>query len=194
MQKDTSVVVLEEVKPLVEKVQSLSISTEKDMQVASEALSQLNTISDRIEEEKGKVLIPLNEAVKAERARWKPIETLYEGAIASIRSKMSAYMTAEANRVKEEEAKIAMKAVAGSLTLKTAQKKIDAIEHAEEKVVTTSGMVKFRDTPTLKIVDESKIPREYLVVDEKKVMADLKAGKVVPGAVIEIIKTPINFR
>lgn len=194
--QEIAVIVQKEVQPLVVIAEKMTIVDAGSMEKAVEALSRLNQIHDRIEAEKDKVLGPLLEATKAEKARWKPVESLYEEAISIIRGKMSVYQTAETKRIKEEEARIAARVGAGrgKLKIETAVEKIENIDRVDKKVVTGSGLVKFRTDQKLKIVDETKIPREYLVVDEKKVLADLKAGKKVAGAEIEEVQVPVNYR
>ena len=82
----------------------------------------------------------------------------------------------------------------GKLRVETAVKKIENIETPDHQVATEAGLVKFREDKVLKITDETKIPREYLVVDEKKLLEALKGGVIVPGAEIDIKMTPVNFR
>lgn len=183
-------------KELPKIVTKIEIVDAVSMKNATETLSLLNQRLDSITEEKEKVTKPLNEALKAERARWKPYETQLEDAISMIRTGMSKYQTAEAKRIKDEADAIAsrVKEGKGNLTLETASKKIAAIEKPADVVNTDVGQVKFRTDKKLKITDENKIPREYLVVDEKKLLDALKNGIVVSGAEIEEIQTPINFR
>jgi hypothetical protein len=54
--------------------------------------------------------------------------------------------------------------------------------------------VQFRETQILEILDHDLIPDEYYTVDEKKLLADLKEGKTVPGAQLTTIQTPVNYR
>ena len=63
------------------------------------------------------------------------------------------------------------------MKLDTAVRKMDEIAQPLEEFKTTDGTVTFRTIPKLDIVDASLIPREYLMVDEVKVLAALKAGK-----------------
>jgi len=166
------------------------------MKEAVELLSRLNQFNDKIVAEKEKVTKPLNEALKAERARWKPVETVNEEAIEIVRGKMSAFQTAETKRQREEEARIAARVGEGKGKLKfeTAIKKIDEVEKPDVQVNTESGMVKFREDKVLKIMDETFIPDEYWVLDEKKILSALKGGVNVPGAVLEIKMVPLNYR
>jgi hypothetical protein len=185
-----------EVMVLSDKAEALIIKDAKDMESASSLLSILNRRRDQITEEKEKVTKPLNEALKAERSRWKPIEMVLDTHIDDIRSRMSAYQTEQSRIAKEEEAKIAsrIKPGKGNLSLDTALEKMDAINTPEEKVTTDNGSVSFRTDKRLKITDETKIPRHYLIVNEKLLLEDLKKGVAVYGAEIEEVKTVINKR
>lgn len=197
VEKENDVLVLHQaIAPVVEEAQGLVIKDGKGMKVATEMLSFINKIGDRITAEKEKVTKPLNEALKAERGRWKPVEIVYEEAIGIIRGKMIEYQTAEVKRVREEEARIAERVGEGKgkLRVETAVKKIGEIDRADEKVRTESGMVKFREDKVLKIVNEGLIPREYLIVDEKKVLDVLKKGGKVLGAELEVKMVPLNYR
>lgn len=194
--KEVTVVLEREISPIVESARGLEIVDADGMGVGVEMLSRLNQFNDRVVEEKEKITKPLNEALKVERARWKPIETVVLEAIAVVRGKMSQYQTAEVLRAREEEKRIAERVGEGKgkFKVETAVRKLGEIEVAEEKVVSGSGMVKFREDKVLVVVDEKLIPREYLVVDEKAVRGALLEGKKVPGAVLEVKMVPLNFR
>lgn len=194
--KEVAVVLQEEISPVVESARGLDVVDGESMKVGVEMLSKLNQFNDRVVEEKERITKPLNEALKVERARWKPIEDVVGGAIEIIRGKLSRYHTAEVMRVREEEKKIAERVGEGKgkIKVETAVRKLGEIEAVEEKVVGDSGMVKFREDKVLVINDEKLIPREFLVVDEKKVLETLKKGVKVPGALLEIKMVPLNFR
>lgn len=196
MTKDKAIVLKEEVSPVIAKALEITISCKKDMATAVEYLSKLNKIADRIKEEKDKVLGPLNEARKAEMARWKPVEVMYEKGIEYIRSEMSHYQTEEIKKQKEDEAKLAARIGEGKGKIKfeTAMRKMNEIDKPEDNVVTDSGSVKFRETKVLKIVNEKIIPREYLLVDERKITEALKAGVMVAGCELELKMVPVNSR
>ncbi|MGE9196003.1 siphovirus Gp157 family protein, partial [Escherichia coli] len=71
----------------------------------------------------------------------------------------------------------------GKFTVESVQDKLAQIEQPKKKV----AKVSFREDRVLKIVDESKIPRKYLVIDKTAVKDDLKNGIDVPGAVLETV-------
>lgn len=194
---DNKIVAFEqEVSPIIQKAQKLSVNTQEDVAEATEVLSRLNKSLDAIEAEKDKVLGPLKEAAKAEKARWKPLEDMFGDAVARIRGLLSTYQTEKMRLAKIEEAKVLarMKEGKGNFTAETAIRKLGEIEAPDKKVEVASGGLSFRESKVLKIVDAKLIPDEYWIVDESAVLTALKEGKVVPGAEIEIIQVPVNKR
>ena len=119
---------------------------------------------------------------------------MYEGAIATIRQGISAYQTAETKKKADEAKRLAQSIAEGTVSLSEASKKLSEVSWPTGLVTTDSGNLTFRATQTLKITDITKIPRKYLMVDEKLLLLDLKVGKIVKGAEIEIIQVPINRR
>ncbi len=182
------------VDPIVSKAQAIEVVNEARVKTATEMLSQLNQVKDKVTTEKEKITKPLNEALKAERARWKPIETIYEEAIGIIRTKIGKYQTEIMRKQREEEAKIADKVAKGTIKMDTALSKLEAIDEPNKAIKTESGLIKFREVEKLKIVDEAKIPRKYLVPNEKAILEDLKNGKKVAGCELETVSIPLNYR
>ncbi len=183
-----------ELTPLVEDASTFQIQSDTDLHEATILLSQLNLINDRIVEEREKVTAPLNQALKAERARWKPAEAKNALAIASIRLAMSTYQTARIEAQKQEEQAIAAKVAAGKLKPETAIRKLDAIQSIDKTTSTNVGSITFHAIPTLKVTDLTAIPGIYFTLDESKLLKDLKAGITVTGAEIVIIQQPHNNR
>jgi len=185
-------IIQKEVSPIVKKAKALVISTPKELTKAVSILSELNIANDKITEEKEKVTKPLNEALKAERSRWKPMEIILETAITAIRQKMSSYQTEIAKKQKEEEAKVAEQLAKGEISFDEATKAIVLPDN--EGIETKAGTVKFRTVQVLKVVDISLIPDEYWEIMESKLLADLKAGKTIAGVELEEQQVPINYR
>lgn len=195
MKTDKSIIIQAETAPLLVKACEFSIKSADDMTEASEMLSRLNQANDKITAEKERITKPLNEALKAERSRWKPLELKLEEAITKIRTEMTDYQTEQVRLDKIEEKKIADKLASGEIKkTTTAVKHMAAIYRPEQKVVVASGSVKFKPMPFLKITSEAQIPRDYFKLDEKMLLDDLKLGKQIPGAEIEIRQIPVNSR
>ena len=175
---------------------SIVIDSAETMTSGTELLSQANKVLDKVKKEKETVLKPLREATKVENSRWKPLEDQLKPIVAMLREKLGAYQTAEMNRKRAEEEKIAarMKPGSGNLKAGTAIKQMANIDSPEEKVTAQSGGLSFREKKVLKITDEKLIPKQYWIIDEDAVLAALKEGKKVKGAEITIEMTPVNKR
>jgi hypothetical protein len=183
-----------QISPVAEQASTLSIVDDTSLKLGVELLSRLNQFNDNITEEKEKVTTPLNQALKAERSRWKPLETLYNDAISTIRSKMVTYQTALVKAQQEAHTKLASKVSSGYMKPETAVNKIENLPAVEKEHATDAGIVQFREKKQLKIVDATQIPIEYRMIDENAILDAFKRGLSVPGCEIEIIQVPVNYR
>lgn len=186
----------QEVSPLVAKAQAFEITKVEDMPKAVTMLSELNKMLDRITTEKEKVTKPLNEALKAERGRWKPSETILETAIGYMRKSITAYQTEQKRIADAELDKIAARVAPGkgNLNAPTATAKMDAVEKPEESVTTNAGNVTFRTDKKCEVENITKIPYEYLIPDMVKIRAAMKAGTEITGVRYWEEETVINRR
>ena len=187
---------LQKIEPLAERAIECHITDAITMSDAVQFLSELNQQNDRIQAEKEKIVKPLNEALKEERARWKPAETILSGAIFKVRSKIGIYQTEEKQRVELEERKIADRVGKGKgkLKVETAIDKIEEIERPETNVSTNAGTVKFRTTKMCEVVDITKIPYEYLLPDMVSIRTAMRAGKEIAGVRYYEEETVVNSR
>src|SRR5574343_620943 len=110
--------------PIATQSTNLAIIDDASLKLGVEMLSRLNQYNDSMQAEKEKVTKPLNEALKAERARFKPLETLYNDAIATIRQKMTDYQTNLIRLQREAQEKIASKLASGYIKPETAATKL----------------------------------------------------------------------
>ena len=185
---------LEVLDPMAKKSELIQIEDESSLIEATELLTNLNMVSDKMTELKEQVTRPLNEALKAERLRWKPYEDIYNNAIAVIRTKISAYQTLKMALQREQMQKAVDSIKSGENSLENAIMLADQV-NVTKKIVTESGAsLTFREKDTLKITSLSKIPRKYLIPDEDKILKDLKEGKKIAGCEIEVIQVPHNKR
>lgn len=187
-------VIQRQLAPVVDQALAITLKTAKDLPPAVELLSKLNQINDKIKAEKERITKPLLEALNVERSRWKPMELANTEAIETIRTKLSDYQTAEMAKQKAKEAKITEQLKEGEIDLDKAVEKMERVKTPDKEVATAQGLVQFRETQVLKIWDHTMIPREYLLPDDKAILAALKAGKKVEGCEIEIVMTPVNYR
>jgi len=158
-----------------------TINNDKDFDVAKSLINKLKGELKIIEAKKETVSRPLLDAIAARRAEFAPTMKKYEGAIVSLTKMLTEYQTAKMRLKEAQEEKILSD---GRLKDSTAIAKLSELEEVDK-----SG---FRKHQVLKMTNELLIPREYLIVDEKKVLDDLKNGKIVPGAEIEIKYIPFH--
>lgn len=195
-QEDNLEIVTKEVSPVVEQATALIIATGEDMTLATETLSKLNALNDRVVEDREKITKPLNAALKEVRAKYKPIESQLEEAIGIVRGKMSKYQTAALKAKSDEEARISARIGEGrgKLKIETAVAQIEAIETPEAKVETEAGAVVFIPTKKFEIVSLAELPIEYHVADEIAIRKKMKEGVELPGVRYWIEQVPRNNR
>ena len=146
---------------------------------ATNTLSILNSNLDKVTAHKEAKTKPLNNALKAIRADYKPIEEQLTNAISSIRLAITTYATAQAKIAKEQEARI----LADKRTnLETKITKLANVEDtAPSKVSTDNGSITFTTVKKWRVTDESIIPRAFLQVNEDLVKQAMKENSPVAG-------------
>lgn len=195
--KEKEIEIAKPVQVIVTKVKTAyTIESADDMSKASEWRVQLKAELKTLTTHKETKTKPMNAALAAVRADYKPFETQLEAALAVIDRAMSAYQTAETRRAQEEEAAIAARVGdgKGKLQVGTAVRKIEEIDRPQTTVAASAGATKFRPHQQLKITDLSKIPQQYFDLNEGRTLLALKNGEKIPGAEIEIVQIPVNAR
>lgn len=170
----------------IEQAKAIVVATEENYADATEILTSIKNAAQLAELEKNKVLIPAEQVVKAEKARWKPIEALFTQINDIIRPKMKAYLDAKEAKAKAELETLNKKIASGQI------KKEETIARIENEIYsnvpaktvhTGSGSSSARKVAKLKIVNPALIPDEYWVIDEVKLRKDVVSlDKIVPGA------------
>lgn len=194
---ETGVVVHErKAQTLFDKASEHKINDEKDMTLAVEMLSEINKIADKVEDEKDKVMKPLNAAIKAERARWKPIETIIENGKQLLRRAMTVYQTEQTRLTQEREAKIVNRIGEGKgkIGVETAVKQIENIEKAPTSIATQAGSVKFKPVKKFEVMDMTMLPLEYHLSDDVAIRKAMLEGVELAGVRYFIEQIPVNSR
>ncbi len=173
---------------------AITIKDAADMKEASEARAQLKRMENAADEEKQKVLKPLNAARTAELKRWKPIETQISNALGILDKEMTRYQTEQQRIADKETAKIAARIGEGKgkLKVETAIKQIAQVDAPESEIVTDSGGTGFFAHPCFEVVDMTLLPTDYLLANEPMIRAAMKDGKELPGVRYWIEQRPVN--
>jgi hypothetical protein len=164
----------------------------QSLQQATSTLSWLNTQLDNLTAEKEKVTKPLNEALKAERNRFKPAETILSNAIDTLRQNISMYVTAQQRIATEQEQKI----LADKRTsTDTKINKLATIENtATDKVTTEQGSISFITVKKYRVTDIAKIPLHFLQVNDDLIKQALKENSPIAGIEYYTEQSIRNYR
>lgn len=165
--------------PVITKANDFKVVTKTDYEHGRDILKTLSDAAKKAKEQKDKVLKPLLEAVNARREEWRPIEDKLKSCIDSVKDQMAGFLKLEEQREQKERQKILSDGRLKSEV--TISNKLAAIESAP-----TGGS---RKILVLKITSPALIPREYLDINETRLRADLKEGKIIPGA--ELVREQI---
>ena len=171
--------------PIVIQAESLTIDTKEDLYRATDVLSKLNKFNDRITEEKAKITKPLNQALKVERARWKPLETKYEVAIDLVKYKMGVYYensTKETNKVEDQ---IAEQLEKGQISQEEALEMLKGVEGTDKSVASDSGTATFVKVKKFEVMDLVMLVNstgdKYVLPNEVAIRQAMKEGVELKG-------------
>lgn len=173
-------------------VESIVVDSDESLLSAGEFRRSIKDLGKQIKEEKEKATKPLNDVLKLVRSWFSPIEENYEKVENIVTSKMQEYQRQVDIKRKKAEAEAQAKIdqakkelEAGNISEKQAEKVIAKTEVKLEKapeVIKSSNTFHTRKVPKMRIVDATKIPKEYLIIDEVKLRKAVLSGVIVPGA------------
>lgn len=184
--------IIEKLTPALMSINVPKIVDEKTMTNATEVLSQANKYLKDLVADKETMTKPINESLKAIRAKYKPLEIKLEGIIANIRASMTSYQTEQIRLQKIEEEKIAERVAKGTLKAETGIKKMENLNKPVEKVNTESGKISFKEVEKFEVIDISKVPMEYHLVDETMIRNAMKINIHLEGVRYYTEQIPIN--
>lgn len=168
------------------------ITTDEEMLKAGELRANIRKVAKLIDNSKTGMTKPINEGLKKIREFFRPLEDKVAEAESIVTNKMLAYQKEQDEKRKKAENEAnerilaaQKEADAGKITEKAAEKVMAKEEKKLEKVpevIKKSETFHTRKVPSMRIVDENLIPREYLMVDEVKLRKAVLAGTIVAGA------------
>jgi hypothetical protein len=157
---------------LVDNLRQTEITSDDEFAAAGELVKVVKRRSQELQAVKDGITKPMRESLSATQALFKPVESRYEEAERLLKEKISTYL-----KRRQEENRAALQAAAAANDITT------AIDLASKAAPVQEG-ISTRVTFDAEIVDESLIPREYLVPDFTKIRAVVRASKgtaVIPG-------------
>lgn len=185
MTKETQLIE-KELKPQVlfvrRAAEDLVIASEEDMAKGADLLDAVKKVEAVIIGRKEQITRPLMVALASARDLFKPLEIGHTEAKKTIKQKMLDYSIAEEERINKEKARVEARVEKGTMRTDTAIKKLEGIGDASKSFSGSTGKTSIRTVTKVRIVDESLLPREYLVPDMQKIQeAVLKQKLSVPG-------------
>lgn len=158
-------------KPLIEKLSGYVVKTQENFDLVAQTVKVLELLGDRAELEEKTITDPLNIALKATRAHFKPFKDLVASLKLAAKSTMLLFL---ASQQKKKEA-LNAKLEDGTI------KKISTLVRKQAELEVSSGAAQIRKVWALIIVDVKKIPREYMIPDETAIRSTLRDGGTVAG-------------
>ncbi len=183
----TQVVIKEETKEIVSETSSIvftaeemDILDESGMKDAADLLGVIARTKKKIEDKRQFFAKPLNEQVKKINTLFKGYMKPLEDAEIILKNKVIKYRQKQKKKQEQEEQR---------LKELVEQEKIEvpvpSFKPQEKTVRSDMSTMSARKTWDFEIEDESQIPREYLMVDEKAIRKAVKSGiRSIPGVKI----------
>lgn len=177
-------VLINDVNSLEVKANQLEITDEKSMVEASSILGVIASTKKRFEDVRKFFTKPLNDHVRNIKDQFKAQAEPLNRADKIIRTKVLKYNQEQERKRKEEEERL-RKLVEEANKKAQEYAEITGEEHipivipqteVKQSVKSNLGTTTIKKVWTFEVVNENEIPREYLVLDVKKVNEAIKAG------------------
>lgn len=168
-----------EAQGVLEELDDLVIETQDDLEFAAEILADVKGNVRQLKDMQDRVVLPINTALKELRSWFKPALRALEKCESGLKSKI-AKAHAEVHARQQEALQVAATAsMQGDTEAASA-----AMEQASETDFEPVKGLSMRHTWDYDIIDFDKVPREYMLVDDSKVKAVIRAHKgdiTIPG-------------
>lgn len=155
-----------------------ALQTPQDVTQATSTLSTLNAHLKALQTEKEKVTKPLNEALKQERARFKPFEDQLNTLIDTYKSLLTTYATHQDQLQRQQEAKI-LEDKRTNQTTKINQ--LATLDQAPTKAQSDTGSVTFTNLTKYRLISTEGVPVSILDLNQPALKAYLKNNPLPKG-------------
>ncbi len=172
--------------------EKLQIKTEKDLESANSNLADIKNEMRRGEGVRRFFVDPYNELVKRVNAAFKPPLDVLAQAERIIKAKLVKYDDEQAKKAAKARAKLADDVNSGKIPIEKAAERMEGIQAPPKTVVSpiSGASLTFALRKEIVIVDEKKLPREYLIPDMVKIRKVALAGIQIPGVEVTEKKIP----
>lgn len=155
---------------LLEDVRAFPLETDEDKEALADILIGLKEEMKALDAKKKEVTAPMNVALKAFRAWFRPVEDIYAQTEAEGKRRLLAYDRDRRIRQQKDLA-VAVETQDRTALIRATipEKKIDNIQK--------------RKVWRVRIVDKAQVPLDYMVVDERRLLAEARKGGKAPAGV-----------
>lgn len=157
--------------PSIRKVTDLQIKTKDDYELAAILISKLKELSKQAEVEEKRITTPLNEALKATRAHFKP----FQNKVSEIENATKMNMYEFLGALKKISAKAEQDFEDGKI------KKISTVLNKQADARVDNGTAQVRKVWKLFIDNPDLVPRGYCMPDAEVIKEAMKNGNPVDG-------------
>lgn len=179
IQKDREIqVIQQETSNLKSKIEVLQIVDESSEKIGATYLSFLTKATKNLEAARVRLKKPVMEAAKNIDNEFRAMMELPEKLCRILKDKQNEYNAVKAKRESEKNARVQQFAADNNLPVPAA----DAVVSQPAPVRTVAGTVYEKKRWRWAIIDEPLIPREFLMVDEKKINSRMRENtKLIHG-------------
>jgi len=167
-----------EAAPLFKKLSNVSVSSQSDYTKLTEQISFLKAIGKRAEAQRKGIVDPINGSIKKINELFKPFAQQIFHKEQMVKQELILYLEKQEKKSLQLEEKLA----SGKI------KNVDTVLKGQAALQVIGGKSSAKKIATLKINDESQIPREYMLPWEQKILEALKEGKKVKGCELIMVK------
>lgn len=160
---------------------NFEVLTEDDQNFAAEMLRDVKAKFNLLEEKRTSITKPMNAALRAVNALFKPPQEALEKCEKILKQKIAGYLQA-----KEDANRELLLAAAEAETLEEASLALATVE-----VVQAPTGVSVRQVWKFEIINEGLVPVEYWSVDASKIKAAMGAGEPEPIPGVRFFQEPI---
>lgn len=159
--------------PTIKKVTDLKIKTKEDFELAAQLIKKLKDWAKEAKAEEDRMTEGLKQSLSAIKNHFKPFRERVEMVEDATKEAMQSFLDGQ----KKLSERLDSDFESGKI------KKVSTVVTKQNELRVTNGSAQIRKVWQMKIIDVSKIPREYMIPDTDAIKAVLKEGGSVAGCV-----------
>jgi hypothetical protein len=164
--------------------EAIEVNNDTEEQMAIDSLSDIKRFQKQVEDARKSEVDPFNKLVKRINDIFRPIGDGLAKSEETIKGKIKAWRIAkeeirrveERKQMEEYQKKIAEEQAKAKKEKREAEIIVPPPAIIPTQTIGTQGKAPTRKVWKFEVVDETKIPRQYLVIDEVKIRAAIKSG------------------